>query len=167
MMLMTQPYFARAENSLALSAELLSWKDTRFWPRSGGRARKGVGADCVSFVEAVLVNVGAITPVKWPVYVIRGGGIDMRNLAINVLDSISEMGKIWWLETQTDWQKVSLLAGDVLVRSVKNDSHHMAIYAGDKTLWHAQPAFGVTTGSVGDTFAIQDMQAIYRVYDRQ
>lgn len=166
MMTATAPYFAETSRREDLRKELLRWQGTRFWPKSGGRARAQVGADCVSFVEAVLVNVGAITPVKWPRYVVTNGGPEMRDVMLQVLDSIPEMGRIWWKETATDWRQVELMPGDVLVRSIKDNAHHMAIYYGDKTLWHSLARYGVCQASVADAFGIQDMQVIYRAYDR-
>ncbi len=160
----TAPFFAAPETQEALRSELRSWQGTRFWSKSAGKAKKGVGADCVSFVEAVLVNMGAIKPIEWPQYLIRGGGPAMRDLMLQVLDDIPEIGRIWWPETGVNWQTVELLPGDVLVRSVRDDAHHMAIYQGDKTVWHALARYGVCTNSVSDTYAIQDMQAIYRVF---
>lgn len=159
------PFFSTPERQQVLTSELRSWHGTRFKRESGGRAKKGIFADCVSFIEAVLFNVGAISRVQWPPYLNCGGGAAMRELMLSTMDAIPEMGRVWWPGTGIDWQSVELVPGDVFVRSAGDDSHHMAIYGGDLTLWHCMARCGVGTASVRDTFAIQDLQVIYRVYE--
>jgi hypothetical protein len=164
---MSFAFFIAEHTQLSLSVELQGWIGTRFSRECGARAKKGICADCVSFVERVLVNVGAIQPIDWPQYVNVGGGEAMREKLLQVLQDIPNMQAIWHPLTG---DRPDLLPGDVFVRSVKSkkpgvlDSHHMGIYGGDKALWHCIVRLGVTTVNVNDTFAIQELQGIYRVY---
>lgn len=157
-----KPYFQGREQLLL--AELREWKGTRFWARAGARAEKGIGADCVSFVERVLVNTGAIQPIRWPEYVISGGGERMRELVFQVMNVIPEMQTVWKSEGEFELRS-RVMPGDILFRSIRNDHHHLAIYAGNNTLWHCVRRGGVGTANLHDAFAIQDLQAIYRVYE--
>jgi len=164
------PFFGGAERREALIAELRSWTGTRFRRESGGRAKKGVYADCVSFVEAVLVNLGAIHPVAWPPYLNCGGGAAMRELLLKTMDDIPEMGRIWWRECGTPYRELAaqnkLIPGDVFFRSIGDDCHHLGIYGGDLTLWNCRARQGVGTASVMDTYGLQDLQVIYRVFEK-
>jgi hypothetical protein len=155
------PFFAYPYKHRALREELESWKGTRFWPACGSRAKKGVGADCVSFAERVLVNLGAIQPIKWPPYVIAGGGLKMFDTLVDAIATVPNIQRVW-----ISGELPLLLPGDIFLRSVGDDYHHLAIYAGDKTLWHCRPKRGVCTANVDDTHARKDLKAIYRVYEQ-
>lgn len=166
----SQPFFSTQERQQALLAELRSWSGTRFRRESGARAKKGIYADCVSFVESVLFNVGSISRVQWPDYVNCGGGVAMRELMLKTIEGIPEMGRVWWKECALPYKEFveqkKLLPGDVFFRSVGDDCHHLGIYGGDLTLWNCRAKAGVSTASALDTFGLQDLQVIYRVFER-
>ena len=160
-------FFDSPERVAALRAELESWKGTRFWREAGANAKKGVGADCVSFVEKVLENLGAIQPINWPKYVVFGGGDAMASLMTQTLDSIPELVKVW-PDAVAD-PIVITIPGDIWFRTVEikdeTDFHHLAIYVGDNTLVQMRER-GVATANVHDRFAIKKLQAIYRAYEQ-
>lgn len=162
------PYFGSAERQLELLLEIESWEGTRFWRGAGEQAKKGVGADCVSFAEKVLINVGAIQPIKWPKYVIYGGGDDMADLMTKTLDSIPELVKVWEPGTVVDPIAITVV-GDVWFRSVdvrdQVDYHHLAIFTGDNTLVQMRER-GLARANVHDRYAIKRLQAIYRAYEQ-
>jgi hypothetical protein len=160
-------FFESPERQAALLAELESWKGTRFWREAGAKAKKGVGADCVSFVEKVLVAVGAIQPIEWPDYVVFDGGAEMATLMEQTLDAIPELVKVW-PQGVADPIEITI-PGDIWFRTVEirggeSDFHHLAIYRGDNTLVQMRER-GVTTANVHDRFAIRKLQAIYRAYE--
>lgn len=158
------PYFQNGEAQSRLLAELESWKGTRFWPRAGSRAKRGVGADCVSFVERVLVSCGAIAPIAWPKYVISNGGLEMFDLLVETLAGIRNLEIIWrWHNAG----RPELIAGDFFLVSYGPNQHHLAMYAGDQTLWHCTHELrGVGTGNINDPLVKEHTKAIYRVYER-
>lgn len=154
-----EPFFATRQQ--ALLAEIAGWEGTRFWPGCGAKAKKGVGADCVSFVERVLVNTGAIQPVDWPRYVAVGGGERSLVLIVRTIDQIPNVRKIW--KPGAEWPE--LLPGDFLLRSYGDDHYHLALYGGDQTLWNMRVRRGVCRANLHDKFALKKVRAIYRVYE--
>lgn len=159
---MTHPFFQGAERQAALRREIGEWRGTRFWGGCGSRAKKGVGADCVSFAEKVLVNVGAIERIEWPRYAVAGGGPDSLKKILEAMGTVRNMGELWLQGLA--WPE--LLPGDVFLRSFKDDYHHLAIFGGGKTLWHFWPKQGLREANICDRQATKHVQAIYRVYDR-
>lgn len=152
-------FFAVPDNAIRLVEELVSWRGTRFFPQSAP-AVKGVRADCVSFVEAVLVNVGAIPPIKWPEYVTRSGGEPMRDLLLKTMDGIPNLVCI----ASAKNPHVPIMFGDVIVVSSGKALHHLAIYGGGNTIWHATgDGGGVCTGNIEDPSITKHMIAVYRV----
>lgn len=162
------PYFLDPDRQAKLLAELDGWTGTRFWRGAGPKAKKGVGADCVSFVEKVLVNVGAIQPIKWPSYVVYGGGDEMAALMSKTMDAIPELVKVWEPGTVVDPAAITIV-GDLWFRSVdvrdETDYHHLAIYLGDNTLIQMRER-GIARANIQDRYAIRRLQAIYRVYEQ-
>lgn len=151
-----QWFFARPENQAALTKELGTWAGTRFAPGIGGNAQKGVGADCVSFVERVLVNVGAIKAVEWPAYVTKGGGESMLALLLQRVGAVPELVKI------DDWLSRGLMPGDVLLGSTGRAMHHVSIFAGSNVVWHAIKDHGVCTGNIFDPIIAKHTVAVFR-----
>lgn len=161
------PFFLSNDRQQALFTEIDEWRGTRFWRAAGGRAKKGVGADCVSFVEKVLVNVGAIKPIDWPTYVVHDGGNAMLRLLNEKLDSIPEFTKVWKPEDVTDPAEITIV-GDIWLRSVEipegeTDYHHLSIFVGGNTVVHMRER-GLSRANTRDRFAVKKLQAIYRVY---
>lgn len=154
-----RPFFQPLYRQVILSDVIQLWHGTRF-VRGCGRARKGVSADCVSFVEAVLVECEAIRPIEWPNYVNHGGGAQMFDLLIQTIEQIPNMRRV-----EFHVELPELLPGDLFVRSFKGDYHHLAIFGGDKTLWHMRPN-GLSTANIFDRMAVKDLRAIYRVYEQ-
>ena len=133
--------------------ELKSWVGTRFVDRAAP-AIKGVRCDCVSFVERVLVNLKAIDPIKWPHYVTRNGGEPMKDLLLTTLDQIPKLTRVI---------SGPEAIGDLLVYSSGKAMHHLAIFAGDNTIWHAlSDAGGVCTGNIKDPVLADRLIAVYR-----
>lgn len=159
---MRVPFFHSTERQKCLLLEISEWKGTRFWAACGERAKKGVGADCVTFVERVLVNLGAIQPVEWPKYVSAGGGAEMRELLIQAIGGVPEIEAIW---RPSDGGQPILEIGDFILRSIGNDYHHLAIYAGNKTFWHMRDRRGLCTANLYDRHATRDLHRVYRVYE--
>lgn len=161
-------FFGTEERQRALLAELESWKGTRFWPRAGGRAKKGVGADCVSFVQNVLVNTGAIQAIGWPKYVISNGGWEMFDLLTETLAAIPTMEIVWrsFPDGEHNAARPELIPGDVFLVSQGANRHHLGIFGGDQTLWHCTWELrGVGTGNIHDPLVKDHTKAIYRVMD--
>lgn len=151
-------FFERAENATKLRNELPTWRGTRFFPQAAP-AVKGVRADCVSFVEGVLVAVGAIKPIQWPAYVTRAGGVAMRQLMLSTIGTVPEFLRVHPTEVP-----LSPVIGDVFVVSSGKALHHMAIFAGENTIWHAtQDGGGVCTGNANDPSIVKHLIAVYRV----
>lgn len=161
-------FFGTAERQAALLQEIGSWSATRFWGGCGDRARKGVGADCVSFAERVLVNLGAIRPVTWPRYVFSGGGEVALEKMAGTLAKIPNMRRVWE-EPRTDSHEgfvvSALVPGDVFLRGFKGDYYHLALFGGGKALWHFWPENGLREASICDRQATRHVKVIYRVYE--
>ena len=153
---MDRPFFGWPTRQRALLLELETWKGTRFFRRSAP-AVKGVRADCVSFVEAVLVNLGAISPIAWPDYVTHYGGEAMLELMIKTLDAIPE------LKAATPDK---LLPGDLLACSAGKNLHHLALFSGGNVIWHAwEQGGGVCTANSHDPLFRKNLVAVYRAYE--
>ena len=158
---MRRPFFATQERRLSLLREISEWEGTRFWPGCGARARKGVGADCVTFVERVLVNLRAIQPIEWPPYVVVGAGAGMRELIVQTVGRIPEVETLW---RPSDSGRPILEPGDFILRSVGNDHHHLAIFVGNQTFRSMRPR-GLSSSNRFDRHATRDLHRVYRVYE--
>lgn len=162
-------FFRLAARREALLSEVNEWKGTPFRRDSAGDARKGVGADCVSFVEKSLVSVGAIQPITWPKYVCFGGGDAMLVLLLYTLRAIPGFKEIWKSEPGGPYPE--LLVGDIFVRSIVNprtaiiDYHHLALFIGNNTLVHMRQRKGLSRANIYDARALKKLQAIFRVYE--
>jgi hypothetical protein len=163
------PFFLSNDRQAQLFEEIDGWRETRFWRGAGRKAKKGVGADCVSFVEKVLVNLGAIKPIEWPDYVVYGGGEAMLSLLVKHLDSIPEFTKVWKPDDVADPAEITIV-GDIWLRSVRvaeseTDYHHLSIFVGGNTVVHMRER-GLSRANTRDRFAVKQLQAIYRVYEQ-
>jgi hypothetical protein len=155
------PFFGSHERRAALLANLKAWKGTPFWGGCGHKAKCGIGADCVSFVESVLVELTAIEPILWPKYVVQGGGLTMFELIVESIEKIPNVRPIW----MPGQELPIMLEGDFFLRSLGVDFHHMGIFAGSNTVWHSRPGKGVCTANWHDRFALKDLKRIYRTYE--
>lgn len=158
------PFFRNPHHVQALLEEIESWHGTRFWAQAGARAKKGIGADCVSWAEKVMVNIHALKPIEWPEYVVTGGGEIMLGLLLNSMDQVPELGRVY---TFGDSQYPPLIVGDIFVRSVEareDEHHHVAIYEGHNTLRHMRRR-GLSRANIFDTYSLRKVQAIFRVYE--
>ena len=185
---MAKPFFNSPERIAALIQEIGEWHGTKFWAGAGRKAKKGVGADCVSFVEKVLVNIGAIKPIEWPPYVIMGAGTSMLDLMLSTLETLPEFRRIWTPpqpgaeSTDPDLNVAISLAhlelttgdglkpGDVIARTIELrggdfDYHHLAIFIGDNTLMHMRQERGLSEANIYDRHAVKQLRAVYRIYD--
>lgn len=161
---MTPPtwFFDSQARCNALRHELEGWRETPFSRSVGAEARKAIQCDCVSFVAAVLINLGAIKPFTWPRYVVMGGGRGMLETFVRTLASIPELERVHCLIPGDPLPPVRV--GDLLLISGGEALHHLAIYAGDKTVWHAtEPDRGVATLNLHDPLIHRHLLAVYRV----
>lgn len=150
-------FFSTRPRVAALIRELESWRGTRFFRRAAP-AIKGVRADCVSFAEAVMVNLGAIKPIDWPAYVTHYGGEPMLALLLKTLDAIPQLKQLA--------PSTLAIPGDLLACSAGKNLHHLAIYAGMNTLWHAmEKEGGISTANIHDPLFRKHLVAIYRAYE--
>jgi hypothetical protein len=162
-----RPFFNSIERQRELIREARSWNATPYRPQSGGLAKKNVQADCVSYVEGVLVNVGAIRRVKWPQYVAHGGGYAMLLLLMESIKAVPGMIQIWSGDVGGPYPP--LMVGDIFVRSVKLrrhqfDFHHLAIFIGDNTLLNMRESRGLQEANIFDRRSLRQLQGIFRVY---
>lgn len=149
-------FFDQSDNVSKLLNELETWRGTPFLKGSRQRAKKGAAANCVSFVEAVLVNVGAIKPILWPPYVVVGGGEDMKELMLQTLRDIPEMEEL--PAPLADEMK----PGDLIVSSGK-EGNHLCILTVPPTVWHCITQYNVTEGNMFDPLIWDNRIAIFRV----
>lgn len=147
-------FFESPSRQAALFAELKTWQGTRYFHRAAP-AIKGVRADCVSFVERVMVNLGAFKPIHWPSYVTQYGGEPMLDLLLKTLGTIPELERLD--------KSAELKPGDLVVCSSGKAMHHLAIYAGLNTLWHSLEKQGVCQGNVRDPLFANHHVATFRV----
>lgn len=148
-------FFDSDENFERLLIELEGWRGTPFL---NGMGRKGIGADCVRFVEAVLVNLGAIDPVTFPPYVCRGGGREMLKIFVGVLDACPKMYRLWN-------PRPLIIRGDVLLISSGKALHHLGIVAKPPTVWHCLRS--VCEANLRDPKLEHNLYAVYRVKPAQ
>lgn len=154
-----KPYFEDPFNQGRLEIEARRWKGTPFLSGVGSHAKPGAGADCVSFVERVLVNVGAIEPIQWPKYATHGGGWDMFSLLLGSLESIQALRCVW---VKGSNEPPKPMPGDVLVGTTGKTLHHLAICMAGGKLVHCLENGGVQEGSLGDAVVKRTLYAIYR-----
>lgn len=164
-----KPFFSTEERRAALIAEIESWRGTRYVRSVGVNAKKGVAADCVSFVAGVMVNTGAIKQFVWPNYVTFGAGKVMLDLLKASLAQIPGLQMIWSSEDGTPVGQYDhgndLMPGDVIVRTVKGDQHHIGIFVGDKTVWNMMKRGGLITANVEDPMVSNHIESIWRAME--
>lgn len=149
-------YFDDDGNFARLLAELQRWRGTPFIECTG---RAGQGADCVRFVEGVLVNIAAIDPVPFPAYTVRGGGERMLEIFLATMDAIPRMESVW--RSDGPRPRPPVKRGDVFLVSSGKALHHLAIVAEPPVLWHCLN--GVGEGNIFDSTVEKHLRAIYRV----
>lgn len=154
-----RPYFEDPFNLGRLEIEASRWIGTPFLSGVGANAKPGAGADCVSFVERVLVNIGAIEPVIWPRYVTHGGGWEMFSRLLESLESVKALRCVW---CKGSAEAPEPLPGDVLVGTTGRALHHLAICMEGRKLVHCLETGGVQEGSLGDAVVQRTLCAIYR-----
>lgn len=150
-------FFDSDENWQRLVAEVKGWEGTPFFEAAGAWSKKGVAADCVSFVERAMANVGAISPVRWPErYVTFGGGKEMLDKFLAIMDGIEELESVCYpIE--------DLKRGDLILCSSGLALHHLAIYMGDNVVVHClNNGRGVQEGNVTDTVIAKNILRVYR-----
>lgn len=158
---MSTPYFQSPSRQSALIAELESWRDTPFVKFGSPGAKKGYRSNCVTFIEGVLANLGAIQSVEWPLYVVSGGGATMFNLVLASLQG-SGLSKIW----ERPGTMPTPILGDVIFVSTGTKLHHLAIFAGDNTVWHStELGRGVCTGNVNDPLITRFAHSLWRAME--
>ena len=153
-------YFDDDANFARLLEEIQKWRGTPFMECTG---RPAQGADCVRFVEGVLRNIGAIDPVPFPAYTVRGGGERMLEIFLATMDAIPKMECLW----RGDGPRPPVKRGDVFLVSSGKALHHLAIVAVPPVLWHCLNAVG--EGNIFDPTVEKHLRAIYRVkaHERQ
>lgn len=158
-------YFDTETKQKALLAELESWRGTRFWEQTAGRAKKGVAADCVSFCERVYVALGAMDPFQWPRYVTHHGGPAMFELVVASVAKVPGLTVVWTPAAMVQASGI-LMPGDLVVASSGKALHHLAIYAGDNTLWHCVAGEGVSQGNIHDPIIRNHTKVVLRFQAR-
>jgi hypothetical protein len=158
------PFFSTIEKQHALLDELESWRGTPFNRSGSVGAQKGYRSNCVTFVEAVLWKLGAILKITWPPYIVSGGGAPMLDLLLAQMVS-AQLICVWSRDRQVMFQSDKILIGDVILVSTGTKLHHLAIYAGDNTVWHSlEKGHGVCTGNLFDPLIKRHCHSIWRAY---
>lgn len=154
--------------------ELDTWRGTPFLDQ---HAIKGVGADCVRWVEAVNVNMGACPPIQFPVYATFGDAAILAQLT-DMLRRVPNLQQVYGNASApgTTPETSVLIAGDILCFSTGKALHHLAMI-GPKPpeLWHSIKAggsmkdgkfvaSGVQRGSFDDPVCKGNLRSIYRFY---
>lgn len=155
-------WFNSCKRREALKAELAGWEGTRFKRCAGANAVRGVAADCVSGVERVLVNIGAIEPVKWPSYVVRGEGNEMTAVLVGVLATVVGLQRMATLLPGDALPDIMM--GDLLLCVSSAGNPHLALFEGDNTIWHVvEKRNGVHHANVFSPIIMQSIRAVYRI----
>lgn len=147
-------YFDNSENFARLQAELKRWEGTPFMR---GEASCGRGGDCVNTIEQILVNAGAMAPIEFPPYTIRGGGAPMLETFIQHIEKVPGMTLIWRRA-----QAEALPAprrGRLLLGSTGQALHHLAIIGEPPVVWHNLHRF--EQGSYFDPGLAKRIHSIY------
>jgi cell wall-associated NlpC family hydrolase len=149
---------------VALREAALAWKGTPFKDGIGGRARRGVACDCISWIAAVLQQQGAIGGFRWPrAYVSETGGVEMLHLLVGIMETIPGLAAIWHQS-----EKVApppYMPGDIFLGTAGKSRHHMALYIGDQQILHSWGG-EVRVGSPHDPMLNKFLHSIWRAYER-
>lgn len=157
-------YFDSESNWQRLVTEVNSWIGTPFMEAVGSGSKKGVATDCVGFCERSLANVGAISPVKFPdKYVTFGGGKDMLEIFLEVMDGIEGLECVWDKEGYFGFMPAIARRGDLLLCSSGLALHHLCIFMGDNTVVHClNNGRGVQQGNIHDPIIYKNVLRLYR-----
>lgn len=147
-------FFETEERREALLAELERWRGTPFVAHT---ALCGVGVDCVRFAGTVLERAGAIRPIVWPQYAIRGVGGGWRELievklmeAAGGVDYVGRGGE---------------MPGDVIILGGDTGIVHAGLVGERGRWWHAVPRYGVRESRLDDRNVMKHWLASWRVMD--
>jgi len=152
------PFFNRPDRVADLREVALTWLGTPFVESSGAKARPGVCADCC-WVAMPLQRLGAIGEVPWPRrYVSRGGGPQMLEILLGVLDGTERLFQIWKRSAGESEVVPRTLAGDVLVFSTGTRLHHLGLVLDHGTLAHSW------NGQIQLASSLDHMDLIYAIY---
>lgn len=147
-------YYEDEINFRRLTRELESWRGTKY--SHTGVCRKGVGTDCVRFVEAILVATGAIQPIEWPKYVTKNGGPGMLSLVLQTMNEIANLDRVW---TAGESAIPEPRRGWILVISSGKAHHHLSIVGNPPQVWHCLE--GVEEANYFDSSIRHHLYAIY------
>lgn len=137
-------YFLEIDNQNALIDEIHEWVGTGFRFNTGGKATKGISADCVSFPLGVFKAIGLIPQeIQIPPYSsVKGGRGEYKKL-LGVLESLKNLELFWERQGDDFFDTKALRIGDLIVCSSGSAIHHVLIYAGNDCAWHCWPSVGV------------------------
>lgn len=153
---MNRNYYDDELKFRSLKRSLESWRGTKY--SHSGVCIKGIGSDCVRFVEAVAVETGAIQPINWPKYVTKNGGPAMLDLLLSTLDNIPRMERIW---KAGDGPIPHPKRGWILVISSGRAIHHLSIVGNPPQVWHCLD--GVAEANYFDSSIRHHLFAIYEI----
>ena len=147
-------YFGTEERVAALRAELERWRGTPFVAHT---AICGVGVDCVRFAGAVLEACGAIGPVDWPDYAIRGVGKGWREMVeIRLMAAAQGTNYVPGGPEST---------GDLLILGGATGIVHVGLVGRPGRWWHAVPRYGVRESRLDDRNVMKHRLAAWRVME--
>lgn len=149
-------FFEAEDRRAALLAELERWRGTPFVAHT---ALCGVGVDCVRFAGTVLEAVGAIRPVAWPAYAIRGVGKGWRELI-----------EVKLMEASRGVRFVARgdeVCGDVIILGGATGIVHAGLAGETGRWWHAMPRYGVRESRLDDRNVMKHWLASWRVLEDQ
>ena len=142
-----------------LGAVLESWRGT---PYMSGQRCKGVGVDCVRFVIAVFDEMnGTDTPVKTVPGDVAQHAPEVARAALELLLRSFDCSRV---------REPYLEPGDVIVTgpNAGGPGHAMIVGAERRMCWHAAPATGVCSTSLGIIGMLdQKVFAAYRMTSRK
>lgn len=143
-----KPFFDSETQIARLQYEVAGWLGTPFVENCGGKAAKGVRADC-TWVAAPLQRLGAIGKVEWPKrYVVRGGGPEVLTMLCGVMDRAERAARIWRRPDVPAGEEFNArkfaqpalpepMAGDVVVMSTGIALHHLVLCLGGGVVAHS------------------------------
>ena len=153
-----KPFFESDRNFLNLQKECLRWEGT---PHRKQACKPGVGCDCVNFVHGACYNIGALPKIKFPDYVVRGGGEQTLLLMRETILQIRGIQVVWTEGMNSNPLEVAY-RGDLVLISSGKALHHLIICDELPKVWHCFNQ--VQRGSITDPIVVDRIKNIFRIY---
>lgn len=150
------PFFSSPARQSALAVAAKAWVGTPFIAH--GRLR-GIGADCVHLISAILADAGFTHLFDPPPYTVQEG---MHSPESKLIDYIETHILVLTIPVAEEPALTRLLTGDILCFKMGRSVHHIGLLIAPGRFIHTMPRLGAVIACLHDSTFARRLAAVYR-----